>query len=795
MEVEDDDEILQRLFFKKFGRALPEKKSDDVDLDMDLIDLTEEQDEMNATPTLAPVVIVKTESIEIADSDMPVVNPEVNPVEAVEFLTPKIKSQDKVACFSLRQAPSGEKSDINRMSSKQTSLLRVDIKSPSDDASQDGTSVKCSWRLNLEQFNDFIIAAALEESMLKINQLKMVKNRLKVKNLKQRRADIYDCIRKGEKTLMEKIQRSDQSNWKHIQCETRENVNTLTKIMDNLQMIGLEKTQGEVTQYLNFSNRLTKLMTKINHIIANQDVNISGKVEPLTEQSVLKEEFCESLNAQSSKSATLHEMQQVQDKDDKRRKDAADHTAKLSDFNVRMTKYKLTSAGASSMPVGLTPRPDPNRTQQGPYAQAGPQFIGQHFRQPPPMFPNPPPMPPNLPPFQQHQAAARYPKRLPLTVNYNGIPKLKIPIFDGELSEYQKFKLTFNTAYDNGRNLPKQHLVSLLQMSLQGKPLKLVSDLMQMGIDDQMYACMWQLLDDRFGDRNTEYEFTVGLFKDTLPIKNGSLTEVERIYEIFSIQHAYYLINGPASLTMETSTLFQCGKEKLSDEYFTKFVCFAEKYKLVPNFTALITFMQAEFLFAQKEEREQTSLSHKSDITFVKKLFENLNLNDDAMALPKCSYLRDHQNKFSNPDEDDCSFFTNTRTGQRFPTRGFQNRKPGRTFGKTVRIQLPSEESLGKRKGQFRPQPAASLFKEGHCSCCKHEHLIPECPQFKTLSFSQQSTNIRRDKLCYHCLEGPHFTRDCKKNEGKLCGLDGSKLYHHRVLHRKNNLKVCGLTG
>jgi hypothetical protein len=286
-----------------------------------------------------------------------------------------------------------------------------------------------------------------QTSLLRVdNKLKMVENRLKVKNLKQKRADIYDRIRKGEKTLMKKIQRSDQSDWEHIQSKTRENVNNLTKIMDNLRIFGLEKTQGEVTQYLNFSNRLTKLMTKINHIIANQEVNISGKVEPLTEQSVLGEEICGNLSTQWSKSENLHAMQQVQEEDNKRRKDAADHTAK---------QYKLKSAGASSMPVGLTPRPDSNRTQQGHYAEAGPQFMGQHFRQPPPMFPNPPPMPPNLPPFQQQQAAARYPGKLQLTVNYNGIPRLKIPIFDGKLSEYQKFKLTFNTAYDNGRNLPK----------------------------------------------------------------------------------------------------------------------------------------------------------------------------------------------------------------------------------------------------------------------------------------------------------------------------------------------------
>jgi hypothetical protein len=156
MEVEDDDEILQRLFFKKFGRALPEKRSDDVDLGMDLKDLTEEQDKMDAIPTLAPVVIVKTESIKINDTIKIV----VNQVEAV----------DKVARCSLKQAPSEEKSDFNRMSSQQTSLLRVN------------------------------------------NKLKMVENRLKVKNLKQKRADIYNRIRKGEKVRSKRLGTNPERN-------------------------------------------------------------------------------------------------------------------------------------------------------------------------------------------------------------------------------------------------------------------------------------------------------------------------------------------------------------------------------------------------------------------------------------------------------------------------------------------------------------------------------------------------------------------------------------------------------
>ena len=67
MEVEDEDAVLQRLFFKKFGRALPEpekEKENEVDNIKFVIDLTDEVDEMEVA---APVVVVKTEPIEVAE--------------------------------------------------------------------------------------------------------------------------------------------------------------------------------------------------------------------------------------------------------------------------------------------------------------------------------------------------------------------------------------------------------------------------------------------------------------------------------------------------------------------------------------------------------------------------------------------------------------------------------------------------------------------------------------------------------------------------------------------------------
>jgi hypothetical protein len=65
MEVEDEDTMLERLFFKKYGRALPEKeKESDVDQIKFVIDLTDDTDEMETDPTPVLIPVVKTEPIE-----------------------------------------------------------------------------------------------------------------------------------------------------------------------------------------------------------------------------------------------------------------------------------------------------------------------------------------------------------------------------------------------------------------------------------------------------------------------------------------------------------------------------------------------------------------------------------------------------------------------------------------------------------------------------------------------------------------------------------------------------------
>jgi hypothetical protein len=63
--VEDDNETLKRLFLKKFGRELPETERNEVDdIDMNLIDLTKDEDEMEVATSEVVQVVVKKEPID-----------------------------------------------------------------------------------------------------------------------------------------------------------------------------------------------------------------------------------------------------------------------------------------------------------------------------------------------------------------------------------------------------------------------------------------------------------------------------------------------------------------------------------------------------------------------------------------------------------------------------------------------------------------------------------------------------------------------------------------------------------
>ena len=95
MEVEDEDALRQRLFFKKYGRALPEETEKEKDNEVDqikfVIDLTDDSDEMEVA---TPVVVVKTEPIET--SEMAEINSDLNASAAAKVIADRKERRELV---------------------------------------------------------------------------------------------------------------------------------------------------------------------------------------------------------------------------------------------------------------------------------------------------------------------------------------------------------------------------------------------------------------------------------------------------------------------------------------------------------------------------------------------------------------------------------------------------------------------------------------------------------------------------------------------------------------------------
>ena len=67
------------------------------------------------------------------------------------------------------------------------------------------------------------------------------------------------------------------------------------------------------------------------------------------------------------------------------------------------------------------------------------------------------------------------------------------------------------------------------------------------------------------------------------------------------------------------------------------------------------------------------------------------------------------------------------------------------------------------------------------CYICKGEHRVHKCPDFRVLDASQRFEKAKKLKLCYNCLKKDHFTSKCKSKNS--CFSADCTERHHTTLH------------
>ena len=67
------------------------------------------------------------------------------------------------------------------------------------------------------------------------------------------------------------------------------------------------------------------------------------------------------------------------------------------------------------------------------------------------------------------------------------------------------------------------------------------------------------------------------------------------------------------------------------------------------------------------------------------------------------------------------------------------------------------------------------------CYVCSEDHRVVECPTFSNCSYEEKIQHVKKQRLCFSCLNRGHITKDCRSTV--KCCVDDCTHFHHRLLH------------
>lgn len=359
-----------------------------------------------------------------------------------------------------------------------------------------------------------------------------------------------------------------------------------------------------------------------------------------------------------------------------------------------------------------------------------------------------------------------------LEPNYQGLKRIEPKKFGGDESTFHFWKEQF-LASVKGRNLDKTHLALMLYDCLEGKAEKACHNHVRARIDHHTYDLMWEVLEKRFGGDYREDQFVTDQFEKTVPLREFSLKELERMYDIFSVQQNYYNRLDKNALTNPRSLLMKQAKRKFTSEQSFDYLKYIQDTKKSDCFQSLVQWLDQKLTFVQRAEREflntkphlsnDKSKNHKQVFQTFK--MTQISSESEDEFEPGGSELFHLEQKM----EELASCFNMYRNKKDKPQKG--------------RV-APQTQFNGFKNLKFSNVPLSN----SNCPLCPEEnHKVENCPRFTKLNFKRRQSALKTLGLCWHCLMGNHKVRNCKVNTKKLCGVNGCVRYHHPLLHPEDD--------
>ena len=327
--------------------------------------------------------------------------------------------------------------------------------------------------------------------------------------------------------------------------------------------------------------------------------------------------------------------------------------------------------------------------------------------------------------------------------------KINHVVFDGTLRScsFEEFRATFAVVC-GGRNMPESQKLVCLKQLLAGDPLKIFNNVVGYELAPGSLERVLRTLEDQFGgpqriintyiNRLTQYpvirRFDCGSLLDLL-------TVIEEIYNRYESHNPGFL---------------------QQDEV------------LVAHIRRIIPFEERQTYYSKLAEhrRRDTFLTLRDYLRSRYESFRLAAIADAGLSLKQSSHILEGNVLTTDQNDEDSEVLLASREAE------------------AISKSRTGENSLAQRTENNIPTVSR---KSPTCSFCSKDHYIWRCPEFTLADVKLRYTHVRDKRLCFHCLLPGHRIRDCKFRPDLVCGMEGCKKKHHRLVHNHTETGLCAI--
>ena len=310
------------------------------------------------------------------------------------------------------------------------------------------------------------------------------------------------------------------------------------------------------------------------------------------------------------------------------------------------------------------------------------------------------------------------------------LPRLQLPIFDGNIQQWQEFWDIFNSTIHEQQTLSAVSKFNYLKSVLKGSAL---STIVGIPLTNDNYALAVRLLQEKFGQK----EAIVGVLYSklqNLPKANSKFADIQRTSE--TIEKLLRQLEAQGESINEQKILIQQIISKYPSEVIVKLE--ETKEPVVPWSVESLRKAIVSYIAVQENVQRYVSTNNP-----------NVRGQDNIQ----------HYVSTNNPNVRGQSFVSRQ-------TRSTQDSQ--RPFTETLVTNIQRKNAGNQTK--------ASL----PCLFCRGCHFNDMCDKYTTLAGRKQVLNQQR--RCFICLKVSHVSKDCPSSQKKSCCYCGKKGSHNRCL-------------